>query len=523
MLRTTPSWPVLLALLLFLGSGASARADDATAAIPGVSAPDAHDLSADEALAQESHDDGEPPESSAAKDFIYDLRLDLGLTAAGNEPDTVLRSTTVQRPLLGPLVKWQTTDLLKPRERRVYPSVRAAASAEWEAQDWLLFRATLDSGEIRKGDALGLSSGITMNSNDVGDELSSLAFVRELSAVLSTGTASLELGRFRASVGNGLVYDDFSNGARGRVSIGSLRLEALASTLGPAVTRDRRNPLLAVDATYELDYFQTVGVFAALARDNAGQLTDVLRSSLALDRLDRPNALDALFADDRGKGTVGYVGAETQLVLAEGLLARGTVAFCFGQFALQETLPTNLEKTVRDNVRIRGALADAELHYAAGRHIDLSAYAFALSGDGPPQGNGDTYHSFLGLAPHWAWSGLFFSGGLLPGLAPNRSAFAGLHGHGVFGTGPGFEWRNEHLSYDTRVLFLQALADPLATAYGGGSGRTYGVEWDQRVNWNLLAWLQLGAETDALLPGDYFEAHQLAYRALLLVSLVYGG
>ncbi len=503
-----------IALLSWFGASV-VRADE----------PDPHELEA--ALMIFEHDDEHLQLGAAltapqrTPSLAYDLLLDVGFTTEGHDPTTVLHEQTVNRPLLGPVLVWRTQDLLQPRPRRSHGSLRAAFGADWEISDFLLLHTLVDTGEIRKGDALGYTTDVTMNGNLVGDELGALAPVRELSITLGDEPASLELGRFRASVGNGLVYDDFSNGARARVSLGKLRGELLASTLGADLSSNL-DPLLALDARYELGFFQTVGFFAAYAHDQSGPLSDVLRSALAQRRLSEPARLDALFSDDRGNGQIVYLGVNTQLMLGAGLLVRADVVLSAGQFSVRSPLASDATQTLHDNVKLRGGLANLELHESVSDAIDLSAYAFAISGDDAPTGKGsEAYHGFLGLAPYWAWTGLFFSGGFHQGLLPNRASLSGIGGHGVLGLGPGVALHEGAASYEARAIYLQALSDALPAPFGGG-GRTYGFEVDMRARIKLSGGIAWWSELDVLLPGNYFPVQSVAYRVLTFVSLTYG-
>jgi len=483
----------------------------------GASTPDERELLEAAEVSQRADGATDTESASTTNNLLLDLRLDLALSAAGNDPDPVLHYDNNM---------WRSAALLQPRASRLYPSTRLSLGAEWQALPWLLMRGLLDSGELRKGDELGYTEGVTLNGNEAVDELKTLDVLRELSVKVGDAAFSLEVGRFRAQIAGGLIYDDFSNGLRARLDLDALKLapvsaEILVSTTGQELALADQKPLLALEVQYELGFFESLGLFVAVTHDKAGPLTDLLRSALAQPRLEQPARLDALFADDRGNGNMAYLGADTQLILSTGWLLRATLAFGAGRFKVLEVDSADLTRVLQNDVKLRGMLVSADLHIAASDTVDLTAYGLLLSGDDPPTGQGDTYHAFLGLTPRWSWTGLFFSGGLQQGLLPNRPALAGIHGHGVAGLGPGLEFTTAKLSYEARVLWLQALAAPLPAPFGGG-GRAYGLETDLRSTWRALGWLHLSAELDLLVPVNYFPQSTVAFRALTLASFLYG-
>jgi hypothetical protein len=506
--------------LILLLSTARAAAQEA--------APSDEELAQDAALAKLGKDseslDG-PASSTKKSPFVYDLRLNLMLTATGNDPETRLLYDVMQRPLLGPVVVFRRDELLRPRAARVYPSLSAAAGAEWELSDLVLLRALVDSGELRDGSTVEPEvDGVALNGQPVGDELRSLSIVRELSITLGKQAFEVELGRLRATVAEGLVYDDFGTGARARLDLaeaGSIPLHAelVATTVGQRTSRLQENPMLALEIAYDASLLESIGVFAALASDKSGALSDVLRSSVAERHLAMPVALNALFSDDKGHGQIGYLGAHAQLLVASKLLLRATAVLSTGAFSL--TIPQASGQSAQQKIEVRSGAADVELHYTLSSKLDLATYAFALSGDDSPTGAKSTYHAFIGLAPYWVWTGLFFSGGLNQSLLANRAAAAGVNGHGVIGAGPAIEWSDAHGSAELRVIWLEAIAPPPAAPYGG-SGRAYGLEADLHGQWKATRWLSAGAELDVLIPGNYFPENTIAYRMLGLVSVAYG-
>ncbi|HEX7481118.1 MAG TPA: hypothetical protein VF331_25160 [Polyangiales bacterium] len=516
---------LLLVILAWLGS-ATAWAQ-ASAAVSTTAPPSADELASDAAILRLGAEPTLQETPGSSSKFLYDLRLRAAGQIIGRDPETLLNYDVIQRPSLGPLIYWRTPDLLRPRATRAYPTTMLSMSAEWEVTDYLLLRGLVDTGEIRDGSTLEPPvQGLTINGSRGLHEVQSLAIVRELSVTVGKPAFDVELGRFRSTLAEGLVYDDFGTGARASVDFQELglmpvRAELLASTVGQRVKSVESNPMLALRVEYAPSLLDTLGFFVAVARDRNGALSDVLRSSMAERVLDTPERLHALFAQDQGHGQIAYLGADTQLVLAKALLLKASAVISGGQFTLAVANLQNPTQNDQASIVVRGAAANAELHYGLGRKVDLAGYAFVLSGGSPPTGNHDTYDAFIGLAPYWVWTGLFFSGGLNQSLLANRAAAAGIHGHGVAGIGPGIELRQGRGLLEMRAIWLQALAAPPPQPIGG-TGNAYGLEVDLRAQWNPWRFLGVGAELDVLVPGTYFPEAAVAYRALSMVSLAYG-
>ena len=513
---------ILIAGLVLACAGPAARA---LAQAGAESSPDESELAADAAIWKLGSDTATRSVRRTTRGrFLYDLQLNLAFTATGKEPETQLDYDVVTGPLGGTQITWRTAELGRPRPAQHFPSSMLSAGAEWEASEIVLVRALVDSGELRDGATLDPpSEGLVLSGTPWQDALSSFALVRELSVTLGHPALQLELGRFRAQVADGLVYDDFGTGARARVDFGAMQLadvraEVFASSIGQRFDDVRHDPIAGARIEYAPSFFDSIGLFAAGVIDSDGVLSAVMRSTIAERVLDHPALLRALFASDEGEGRLGYVGADAALSLGRATLLRATTALCAGRFAL--TLVDNgdpaLDRALSFDVL--GGAASVELRRALGNAFELGLHAFALSGDKPPR-NGKTYHGFIGAAPYWVWTGLFFSGGLNQSLFANRSAVAGVHGHGVFGAGPSLAWRAHKVDAELRAIWLQALAN--APASIGGGGTSYGLESDLRAQWEAYPWLWLGAELDLLFASTYFPERSVAYRALSVATLRY--
>ena len=497
-----------------------ARAHAQTAAAPAPERQTAADLDAAEEIMDASDPEAVPEQPSSP--HVFELRWTTMVTASGGEPET---SLTLAED------GFRTEDLLRPRAAKLYPSTAVAAYGEVVAFDWLMFRALFDTREIRDGATLDPPlDGVAMNGNPADDELASGAALRELSFLLGNEQLSVEAGRFQSEVGEGLVYRDYGAGLRVRadfeaMDVGPVEAEILLTSVGQRVEEIEANQLFALRADWKLSPFEHLSAFIAGSDDDNGEISEVLRSAYAESLLTDQDALTSLFLQDQGSGRQGYIGVSAHVIAAEGLTMKGRIVLSGGKLELR--VPPEEIVTPEDfldgetiEIEVGGVAADVEAHYGVDSWIDLAAYAFLLSGDAPPGREGTRYRSFIGLAPHWTWTGLFFSGGLNAGLYPNRASAAGINGRGVLGFGPGIELTGDELSAESRVIVLTSTADPPPSPLGGSS-RLYGVELDVLVEWQPFRFLSLGAEVDVLVPGTFFASSELAYLALTRVTVLH--
>jgi hypothetical protein len=489
-----------------VASGAEPEQSDLDAA------QDVLDASEPEATTSASSDDGTAP--------LFEISWSTLLTASGREPETNLQFDADG---------WRVENLLRPRRDKLYPSSSVSIYTEITAADWLLFRGLLDTREIRDGGTLEPPlEGLTMGGNPVAQELRSGNVLRELSAVLGHDAVTVEVGRFRADVADGLVYKDFGAGVRVRadledLDIAPLQGEVLLTTVGQRVQDFGNNQLLSVQLDWMLSPFEYVGFFVALSEDRNGEVSEVLRSAYAETLIPDQQKLDSLFLQDEGHGSQGYIGAIVQLITAQDAVLRARVALSGGKLAFRVPLEaiTREEQLLEGReieVDVGGYAADLELRFGLSDAVELAGLAFALSGDQPPQRDGDEYRSFIGLAPYWVWSGLFFSGGLAQGLYPNRATAAGVNGRGVLGLGPSLAVEDGPLRGELRAFVLASAADPPPPPLGGET-RLYGGEVDLLGEWQPLSWLGFAAELDLFFPGSFFPSRRVAYLALAMVTL----
>ena len=307
------------------------------------------------------------------------------------------------------------------------------------------------------------------------------------------------------------------------LGLAPLQAELLLTTVGQRVQDLDNNQLAAVRVDWMLSAFEYIGVFLAGSKDKNGEISDVLRSAYAETLFPHQRRLDSLFLQQQGSGGQGYLGAVAQIITSDNALLRARFALSGGNLTLKVPLaqimtPDQVLEGRKIHVRVGGYAADFELRYGLSDTVEVSAYGFVLSGDAPPQQDGAHYRAFIGLAPYWIWTGLFFSGGLTQGLYPNRAAAAGVNGRGVVGGGPVLEWNKRPVRAELRAMLLRAMADPPAPPVGG-TDRGYGLELDWLGQWKALRWLGFGAEIDLLFPGHFFPIQRVAYQTLAMVTL----
>jgi hypothetical protein len=345
---------------------------------------------------------------------------------------------------------------------------------------------------------------------------------------MGSDAVTVEVGRFRADVADGLVYKEYGTGARVRADLEDLDIapvqsEVLLTSVGQRVEEFGNNGLLSIRLDWMLSPFEYVGFFVAGSKDENGEISEVLRSAHAETLIPDQQKLDSLFLQDEGGGSQSYLGALLQVITAQDAVMRVRVVLSGGKLSLSVPLEeiTSEEQVLEGReieVEVSGFAADLELRFGLSDSVELAGFAFAFSGDTPPEQDGDQYKSFIGLAPYWVYTGLFFSGGLSQGLYPNRATAAGVNGRGAIGVGPSLAFESSPLRAEVRAFLLSSAADPPPPPLGGDS-RFYGAEIDWLAEWQALRWLSFAAELDLFVPGTFFPSRDLAYLAIAMVTL----
>lgn len=457
--------------------------------------------------------------------YLIDVNLGLRYTARQGEPRTWLT--------VDPATSlWSTDTLLTPNAASDYPSMVLVLGGEVEPLRGLLLRFVADSGVLEPGDAQEPSVPLTVTSDgrEVIDTFSSGAFVRELNLNLSSGALAVNIGRRYDQLADGLVFEDYGTGMALAVELGlfgrhDFQARAVALAVGNTFDELRTpSPLLWFELEHRLSLFESVRAFGAVFYDRGGILSDVVASSKAEGMLVHlgPTAaqepLALLFESDiPSRGHLNYVGFDGNLLPADGLSLRGATVVSWGRLSIGGPMRSL-------DLNLRSWAASFNATYGLTPTIGIGAFAFGLSGDRPPRPTASqpvSYGAFIGVAPYWTWSSIFFSGGLSQGLYPGRATAGGVNGHGAYGGGPKFDMAIGPVLLEARVAYLRAVVPSPPPPLGGG-GLSYGFEADVALQWDATSWLTFGIEADLFMPGPYFPSRDLAYRAIGQVDVHVG-
>ena len=392
---------------------------------------------------------------------------------------------------------------------------------------------------------------LTSNGRPIEEEAKATFLVREAYAAYSfgrAGFATVRAGRKRLTVGDGFVYDDYGTGLEVAADLGAIgpQWELSAAIFQPSRDFPDRvgdiSPMLSVRADWLPSLFEHAGLFFALHRDRTGSLAEIFRGAvverLATELLRDPPAearLDAqslaLFqaAPAESDATLGWLGTSGSLAPWRGHRLGWTLALLGGRIEhiRASLIPDSSQPpaTVAEDLTLAGRLASLRWELDVGRGLSAGASFLFLSGDelpqrpAPPAGAArapltGTYRGFIGIAPFVTATNLFFGGGLSESFAAREATAPGVNGRGVIAPGLSLAWDA------TDSLALQASGTWLASdADGPFGGRVYGTELDLEATWQPAKWIQVGAELDALFPGDFFPGDRTITKAVLAVDL----
>ena len=387
---------------------------------------------------------------------------------------------------------------------------------------------------------------VTSNGRPVRDEASHTWFVREAYLAYSLGRArflTFSAGRRRATVADGYVYDDYATGVEVHADLGAIGPPWDLSAAAFQPTRDLPGtvqgltPMVVLRADYLPSLFAHAGLFAAGMRQRTGGLGDVLRTAVE-ERLvsvasssdpstPMHRAADQLLAatlatDYSSDATLGWLGTSGKLNLSSWQRIGFTAALLGGEI---HTATTGTGVVVAENVHLRGQLASLRYDADLGRGVSAGLGFLYLSGDGLPRANlgsagvidpaTGTYRGFVAVAPYITETNLFFGGGLSESFADRQAATPGVNGRGVIAPAAslGFD-PTESVSVRAKGAYLRA------DAQGPLGGRVYGTETDLELSWQVASWLVLGAELDALFPGDFFRGRDPLTKGLLALDVL---
>jgi hypothetical protein len=380
---------------------------------------------------------------------------------------------------------------------------------------------------------------LTANGRPVAEELKATAMIREAWAAWTfgkAGFATLRAGRFRQSVADGLVHDDYVSGVDAVFDLGALGppFEVRAALFQP--TRDFPStvagitPLALVRFDWIPSLFEHAGLFLAARHDKTGGLAEVLRSAYVEDGVVRLAGLEV--------GSSAYAAAAQELaqVLSSSLVSSSTTAWLGTSGSMvtfdrqrfswtaailrghidQLGLASNPAAT---DIPLSGTAAWLRYEWSPVDWLSVTPWFLYLSGDRPPPekarlGLPQGYGAFLGINPWVTATNLFFRGGLSETFAARQATAAGVNGRGVISPGltAVFDLGRD-VDLTSRVAWLTA------EDTGPWGGKVYGTELDLLVSWEPQPWLQVGAEFDVLRPGDFFGGGQTVYKSVLAVDL----
>jgi len=379
------------------------------------------------------------------------------------------------------------------------------------------------------------------NGRPLREEVRETLLLREASVAVGLGRAgfaTLKAGRGRFAVGDGLVHDDYGTGLDAALDLSALGppFEVRAALFQP--TRDfpggvdGLSPVALLSAAWLPSLFERVGVFAAARRDRTGSVAELFRGAFVEDAVVR-------LAGEL-EGTSGYAGAARYLArvltaapTAEATLAWAGTSSSVAPFRGQriswtaavmtgsiDRLRTDPAGNPLPDVALSGRALSLRWEASAGDRVSVTPWFLYLSGDRPPTekarlGLPPGYAGFLGIAPYVTATSLFFGGGLSESFAARQATAPGVNGRGVIAPG---------LTVDADlpggVTAAARGAWLLAEDRGPYGGKVYGAEVDLSATWAVRDWLTVGAEADALFPGDFFLGRATVYKAVVAVDLL---
>jgi len=382
---------------------------------------------------------------------------------------------------------------------------------------------------------------LTSNGRPFRQEVRATLLLREANAAVSLGRAgfaTLRAGRGRYAIGDGLIHDDFGTGVDAALDLSALGppFEVRAALFQP--TRDFPggvdgiSPVALVSAAWLPSLFEHVGLFAAARRDRTGSVAELFRGAFVEDAVVRLSGATQgtvayataarslsriLSASPTAEATLAWAGTTGSVAPFRGQRIGWTAAIMTGSIDRLRTDPTGAPLP---DVGLSGRALHLRWEASAGDRVSVTPWLLYLSGDRPPTekarlGLPPGYAGFLGIAPYLTATNLFFGGGLSESFAARQATAPGVNGRGVIAPG---------LTVDADlpggVTAAVRGAWLLAEDRGPYGGKVYGTEVDLTVTWAVRDWLTVGAEADALLPGDFFLGRDPVYKAVVALDLL---
>ncbi|MCB9555738.1 MAG: hypothetical protein H6707_06505 [Deltaproteobacteria bacterium] len=345
----------------------------------------------------------------------------------------------------------------------------------------------------------------------------------------------IEVGRRAARIANGLIFNDYGLAIDGTLDlelkdIAPLRFGAQLVFPSRNFERGYRSPLVELRVNWVLSFLESVGLLFAYFRDGEDNFSDLYQgwvTELAQGRFTQMSAQDhidefaaALSAFPRSVGQIFWFGVRGNKLLGDFLLS-GTALLSFGKIELfdMELLSRQLRLTEIELTTL-GFAVDLSARYLITDELSIGLWFLMLSGEANPllagQTPGNRYGSFISVVPYLTHTNIFFSGGLNETFNGRSSSSSGINARGVIASGLRATWdpKDFELSFNAAAL----LSDQPSI----GRSRFYGVEFDMQARYEVTKWLNLAAEYDVLLPGDFFLEHRVIHQALIGIDFKVG-
>ena len=403
-------------------------------------------------------------------------------------------------------------------------SLLLAAGARLEAGSAFSLVVNLDSGELKYR---GLSyyqprpvcsveppdprCDWMSNGRPIADEAAATGFTRELYSTGELGRAgwvSWWAGKRRRSLGSGYLLDnyvlgggvDFNLERRGGLPL-RLEVEGLLPN-GEFNSGGKRSPLVKLEISYLLSFFEEVSLWGAWFHDGDDALGEVLLYTMA----DMLGIYGIELLDTTSRGDFFWVGIDGNKVFERAsLFFTAAVEFGWADLGLTWTNPlTGQPQSQAGSARMLGGMVDASFYFDLTDWFTAGAFFLFLSGetgDSARDEVGGRYNSFVSVYPYITRTNIFFSGGMNQNFSARSFSPSGVNGRGVIA--PGLS-----LGLDITEKVLLRLGSALLFSHGvnlQAGSRFYGWETDLNLEWNIRDFVSLLFEADYLLTGGFFD------------------
>ena len=427
--------------------------------------------------------------------------------------------------------------------RTASPSLRLSVAMEVEATSWLWLNLLLDTGymSVVDGALVNFDQDADSGMVEAHQEVLSGNYARALSLALGQGGIHLQAGRVANSIGEGLVYENYGLGGILTFDLERLQQLPLQVEVSIQAPGDRwsqyssSSTLSALHLEYEHSYYESLQLFTAYYRERNNQQTYKGLSGPILEPIyeqileendticsKRPESRDCILshtrlsiAEDQEKiltqGDLWYAGLGGNIILFDQINLRANGVLLLGSGESSVELPQSFQRATSPVVfgaRFSAWATQVDAAVLLSSAWEIALETFALSGNTQSAKPNTTtgYTGFVGIAPYWAWSSIFFENGLDRNQYETRIISAGDSGRGVFGGGPRLIYSAPSVTLETKLLALSALS-----ARTSSESSFYGVESNTQVSWDLTPHCWLSGQAHFFFPGNFYD-DTFAYR-----------